>query len=670
MSCGCGCCEGVRAHTPLELANSPGLRALRYRLGEHGDFFDSMLAGLSSASNSALAALRIRDPSDPAIALLDAGATLLDVLTFYQERIANEGYLRTARERRSLIELARLVGYRPRPGLSASAFLAFTVEQTARLTIPAGTKAQSVPGQDELPQTFETSAPLEARAEWNQLNVRRTQPQLTPVRDPKRGPRAAVLYFKGVTTRLRKGDALLVELSNGKKPRIYRVMTVELDQVAERTRVEILPWITMRLNEIVRNVALSSSLVGAPLANTATGTAALGLLQKLIDIRSEDPEEKVAQRTQEIVDKLISLDVGPNATRLAPWMSAVISALEDALADADLMPTVATSERDAGDFDFGAAAAIAARAQPTGPRNAAALSRNLGTALHARSAATLGIVGRLQPALRDAIPSIVRNANVARMPGMRVFALRSRASLFGHNAPRKLVGFEGNIPVFDDWTAGDIRKAEDETKLHLDAKYEAITSGSWVVVDTSGTRPIPGRLEPQVARFPLLIARVLKANTNESRSAYGITGSSTSVTIADPWLLFPEEGPPPTLALLALVNDRSEGPFEIIRRTSVLVESELLELAESPIETPLCNGTGDKSIELSDLQPDLVPGRWVIVTGERTDVPGTSGIPGAELRMIADVRHDVARMDDKTLAGEVIHTFVALASELAYCYKR
>jgi hypothetical protein len=48
--------------------------------------------------------LTTRDPSDPAMALLDAWATVADVLAFYQERIANEGYLRTATERRSILE--------------------------------------------------------------------------------------------------------------------------------------------------------------------------------------------------------------------------------------------------------------------------------------------------------------------------------------------------------------------------------------------------------------------------------------------------------------------------------------------------------------------------------------------------------------------------------------
>ena len=69
------------------------------------------IAGLSSAS-SALAALRTRENDDFTIGLLDAVACAADVLTFYQERIANESYLRTAIERVSLQEMAKLIGYR------------------------------------------------------------------------------------------------------------------------------------------------------------------------------------------------------------------------------------------------------------------------------------------------------------------------------------------------------------------------------------------------------------------------------------------------------------------------------------------------------------------------------------------------------------------------------
>ena len=139
----CGCCEGIQQLTPLSIANRPGLNALVYRAGTHASFLETMLAQLSKMKlrlgdlgiplpatadpNTPIYPLRgltTRDESDPAIAMLDAWATVADVLTFYQERIANEGFLRTATEHRSLLELARLVGYALRPGVASSVFLA------------------------------------------------------------------------------------------------------------------------------------------------------------------------------------------------------------------------------------------------------------------------------------------------------------------------------------------------------------------------------------------------------------------------------------------------------------------------------------------------------------------------------------------------------------------
>src|SRR5688572_17112350 len=112
----CDCCEGVEALTPITLFNRPGLDVIAYRVGTHASFLETMQAKLSSSKFPKLADLTTRDSRDASIALLDAFATVGDVLTFYQERIANEGYLRTATERRSILELARLVGYQLRPG--------------------------------------------------------------------------------------------------------------------------------------------------------------------------------------------------------------------------------------------------------------------------------------------------------------------------------------------------------------------------------------------------------------------------------------------------------------------------------------------------------------------------------------------------------------------------
>lgn len=191
MSDRCGCCEGIEKLTPESIGNRPGLDTLAYRVGTHATFLTTMKARLSEtyvelpAEDESsgprqvypLDGLTTREADDPAIALLDAWATVADVLTFYQERVANEAFLRTATERRSILELGRLVGYRLRPGVAATAYLAFTLEDESEVEIPAGTRAQTLPGPGELPQPFESSDPLPARAEWNLMLPRLTRPQ-------------------------------------------------------------------------------------------------------------------------------------------------------------------------------------------------------------------------------------------------------------------------------------------------------------------------------------------------------------------------------------------------------------------------------------------------------------------------------------------------------------
>ena len=203
----CGCGAGVAAETPQRVANRPGLTAVACRAGTQPQFKASLLAALSSSAYPALGALRTRDDRDFTIGLLDAWACVADVLTFYSERIANEAYLRTATERRSVLELARAIGYELKPGVAASTWLAFTVEDAQGAPgyayIPAGTKVQSLPGPDEKPQTYETVAPVVARKEWNEL----------PIRHSARQPLAygeRTLELAGTQTRLQPGDALLL----------------------------------------------------------------------------------------------------------------------------------------------------------------------------------------------------------------------------------------------------------------------------------------------------------------------------------------------------------------------------------------------------------------------------------------------------------------------------
>ena len=243
----CGCCEGIAPRTPRY--NRPGKPAIDYRLDTHGTFLQRMIARLPTqsipdgrnAGSRSLCALTTRSTDDPTIAILDAWAFVADVLTFYQERIANECFLHTATERRSVLELASAIGYELKPGVAASTYLAFTLEDASgapgHATIDKGTKVMSVPGQDEKPQTFETIEKIEAKVEWNALKPRMTEPKT-----PGFGARE-VFYLEGVTTGLKTGDWLLFVGEERKQDHkserwdFRQIKTVTTDPSAGHTKV-------------------------------------------------------------------------------------------------------------------------------------------------------------------------------------------------------------------------------------------------------------------------------------------------------------------------------------------------------------------------------------------------------------------------------------------------
>ncbi|HEY2739931.1 MAG TPA: hypothetical protein VGK45_16095, partial [Thermoanaerobaculia bacterium] len=227
---------------PPGLSNPPGQTALRYRVDTRSGFLARMLERLATetipdgvnAGRRPLAALETDALQDPLVAFLDAWALVADILTFYQERIANEGYLRTAVERRSVLEMARLVGQEPSAGVAAGAFLVFTVEDApgspATALVPQGTQVQSIPGQGELPQTFETGEDFTAYAELNAVSLRQTRPQsLAGARE---------LFLDGTAVRLSPGDPLLLVVSDGEQVKTWigRVASVEVDTDRQLTR--------------------------------------------------------------------------------------------------------------------------------------------------------------------------------------------------------------------------------------------------------------------------------------------------------------------------------------------------------------------------------------------------------------------------------------------------
>jgi hypothetical protein len=596
-SAACGCCEGVEILTPLPTANRPALPALSYRVGTHATFLETMKARLASSDYPKLAELTTREADDPAIVLLDAWATVADVLTFYQERIANEGYLRTATERRSVLELARLVGYQPRPGVASSVYLAYALDDNFKeeVTIPRGARSQNVPGPGELPQSFETGEDLKARAKWNDLQPRMTQPQTKESIQAGDGTNQHI-YLKGISTNLKPNDPLLIDFLGNDQQEFFRVKEVAPDPAADRTLVIL-------------------------------QTPASGQVPANVNRMNEQ------------------LDVS------------LIKALT-------LHPSVQ-------------------------PANSLRLARKLEEQFSAKAEAGYAAVSTFAPVLRETLATAAANAKVTPGSGIKVYALRVTAPLFGSNVPEKpdRLDNEKKILLTKEWESSDIEKYEEtitkndkrySATVFLDMGYDKILPASWIVVDTSAVdKSRTPKVQP--AAQPILIAKVKSPQANIARTAYGISGKTTRIELIDPkdplkqkeWFIIPQD--------IILITAADEPPppdnFQIIRRTAVYAQSEELELAEEPIEKPVCGGADDP-IELDDFYEGLEAGRWVTLTGER-EIEGTSGVRFSELAMLSTVTQDVQLRQNPAsttgttpLAGDKMHSFVKLANKLEYCFKR
>jgi len=672
-ACGCGCCEGTEPLTPRTIANRPGLDALAYRVGTHASFLETMQARLSSSDFMALEGLTTRDAADPSLALLDAWALVGDVLTFYQERIANEGYLRTATERRSVLELARLVGYEPRPGVAASTYLAYLLDEGPEALIPAGAAARSVPGPGELPQTFETLEDLTARAAWNNLQVRLTRPQ-------NGKDWGMVVYLQGVNTQVKVNDPLLIGPKG--RPDLYRVVKVEPDALKDRTRVAVQAWSQTAPKATPPPSAINfkeldlSNLQSRKLpANTAPRVVS-GLKEIEAQPFSEIDESELRAVMQEAQSRLAK---GPSP-KVADWLTTVVARLQEAL----------QSDR----FQEGGAATVAPAipssvllgqlAKPPQPQNrsSAQLDRSARALLQPGSDVSGKLLVASQPELSGTLYTAWANAPATALPDFEVYALRVRASVFGHNAPPRQVGTQreaGGIvrllppvePTRDEKDTLDPDQPDNRLAqaVWLDAPYPQILPESWVVFH----RPTV----TQEIKKPLIIAKV-RQTAEQSREAYGIAAKSTRLTVDQPWLDLN-------------TNDDEFDHFDVIRGTAIFAQSELLPLAEAPID-PVEEAVGGGEIELARLYDGLKTGRWLIVSGERTDVREIDfdgkeqvvpGIKASELVMLAGVKHGVGGIDrfqttgtasekprKMPLPGDRTHTTLTLAKELQYRYKR
>ena len=647
-----------------------------------------------------LVGLTTREASDSAIALLDAWATVADVLTFYQERIANEGYLRTATERRSLLELARLIGYAPRPGVAATAYFAYTIEEDRSVTppkgmevvIPAGSRAQSVPEPNELPQTFETKDPLRARTAWNKLKPRMSQPQTV------QSIRTAGLWLKGTSTNLKPNDPILIDM--GGRPLPFRVVEVEADTAAERTRVTFRSWWSTQqaafaMVEIAAKYE-SSKLSGAT-ANKAR--VVLGKLREAAKKLTDDPHRLSEFVEHETLPTLMDLhkSVNSSAKNLKPWLRAMTDELGAAHAQlraslaGEANATAPKSEKPVDPF-FDALK----RAPSVPPRSAATLDRTLETALKPGADIFPRLMAAFQPRLANVLGPAITNASIAPPAEIKVYALRVSASLFGHNTPdQPHFNKGGHVDYFVNPTIGNTwgslgTLSDNFPTIALDAEYEQIRPESLMLIEwppfeqTSSTIKEDSRVAVPAKKFAGNVTiHNVKRTATSTLAALGVSSKVTLPTISPAW--FANSSTDEVRAATASTP--------LLRGTRVYTQSELLPLAEMPISDPVCAA----EIELDGLYDGLEAGRWAILSGERADVfdangKQVSGIPSAELTMILSVSHRVRTLprselpladkaphlasdpapneERSALPGDKTHTFVTLSKDPAYCYVR
>jgi predicted phage baseplate assembly protein len=146
-----------------------GLGPLAYRIGTFASFRAAMLARVADpalfradGTPNPFAGWKAGTDGDFETLFIELWAYLADVLTFYQERIANEAYLPTASQRDALVRLAQLVDYAAAPGAAAETFVAFALDKNVKLTIPAQTRIASRGSGGKPPVTFETKNDLAA----------------------------------------------------------------------------------------------------------------------------------------------------------------------------------------------------------------------------------------------------------------------------------------------------------------------------------------------------------------------------------------------------------------------------------------------------------------------------------------------------------------------------
>jgi hypothetical protein len=156
---------------PRRPENRAALARIGYRIGSYPELLELLMRRINDSVE--LRAWTHRAPDDPGIALLQGAAILGDILTFYQERYANEAFLRTASWRESIAALTRLTGYRLAPGVGGRATFAFEVKGARPIEIPAEYPLKADLQEVDKAVDFQTREPLVAYPHLSRFHLYR-----------------------------------------------------------------------------------------------------------------------------------------------------------------------------------------------------------------------------------------------------------------------------------------------------------------------------------------------------------------------------------------------------------------------------------------------------------------------------------------------------------------
>jgi hypothetical protein len=159
-------------------------------------------------------------------------AYLADILTFYQERIANEAYLGTAASRDSLLRMVSLIDYHPAPGAGASGLVAFTAAKGSSLIVPAnfrvGSKAE--PGQPAM--VFETSAATTVWGNSSSISLSQVSPDVPFPQN--------TIVLQGINNALAVDDFVLAVENQGtteEAAHLLQIFSADVDKTANTTTI-------------------------------------------------------------------------------------------------------------------------------------------------------------------------------------------------------------------------------------------------------------------------------------------------------------------------------------------------------------------------------------------------------------------------------------------------